>query len=158
LLLPIFAPGLESGFIRDVKMLGITGSAVAASLFIVLVFLYCRDLQKALELIHSDNRAASPTSVWLMFLIPYNFIEDFFIIYHVSKSIKQESRKHPSLGSHSGKISGLGWCIAQIFAIFPGVLGLIGGVIALILWLAHWHFVKTTIKRLIKIHKKNDSR
>lgn len=146
--LPFFFPSLESGFLRDFKLLGVTGSIVVIIVFLVLVFFYCRDLHKTLELVQPINRTASPRSVWLMFLIPYNFIEDFFIIYHVSKSIEQESKNHSSLTKRSGITFGLGWCIAQILSILPGFVGLLSGTIALILWLAHWYFIKQTIGRL----------
>ena len=150
--LPFFFSSLESGFLRDFRLLGVTGSVISISVFLILVFFYCQDLQKTLELVHPENRTANPKSVWFMFFIPYNFIEDFFIIYHVSKSIEQESE----LVKHNGLTLGLGWCIAQILSILPGSMGLISAIFAIVLWLGHWYFIKRTIKRFAEKYEKND--
>lgn len=56
------------------------GSLVLAGIFLTLIFFYCRDLERSLSLVRPSARTAKPKSVWLMFLIPYNFVEDFFIV------------------------------------------------------------------------------
>ena len=150
LALPFFYPSVASGFLTEMKMLGVAGSLFVIALFLLLVFFYCKDLQKILELIKPENRRTKPKSVWLMFLIPYNFIEDFFIIYHVSASLEREAKDNASLGdlTSNGSKSGIGWCAAQILSLLPGVLGQIAGVLAIVLWVVHWRFIRVTIQSL----------
>ncbi len=150
LALPLFYPSMSSGFIQEMQAVGMYGAIAIVIGFLVLVFFYCKDLQKILELVKPEHRAASPKSVWLMFLIPYNFVEDFFIVYHVSKSIEREVASGALLlhSKYYGLVSGLGWCSAQIFSIFPGVLGQLGGAVALVLWVLHWYFIRKVIRLL----------
>ena len=89
---PLLNPSVAGGVVKEIKMLGLLGSVVLASAFLAVVFLYCRDLHRSLSLVHPSARVASPRSVWLMFLVPYNFVEDFFIIANVANSLRRESR------------------------------------------------------------------
>ena len=148
--LPFFYPSLGSGFLEELELLGVGGALVLFSGFLVLVYFYCKDLQKILTLIAPANRAATPRSVWLMFLIPYNFVEDFFIVYHVSQSIERESGSNPALGELKsfGLYSGVGWCVAQIVTLAPGELGRMASVVAIGLWVVHWRFVRRVIDSL----------
>ncbi|APD13607.1 hypothetical protein RO07_01965 [Pandoraea pulmonicola] len=106
---------------------------------------------QGLTLVSETARTAAPNSVWWMFLLPYNFIEDFFIISHVSKSLERESRTHPALaGLRSfGRASGWGWCSAQVISLIPTVLGSWAGGLALVLWLWHWGFIRRIKRRLV---------
>jgi len=144
LALPLFNPTMRSGFLTEMQALGFEYSVVAVLVFLLLVFFYCKDLQRCLELVEEGNREAAPKSVWLMFLIPYNFIEDFFIIHNISLSIKNEAKSELTIpdGGSYGVRSGIGWCAFQLLSLVPGVVGQISGVIALILWIVHWRFVR----------------
>jgi len=64
---------------KEVNALGINNAIIIVVAFFILVVLYCRTLQKTLCLISPHQRKCTPKSVWLMFLIPYNFIEDFLL-------------------------------------------------------------------------------
>jgi len=81
---PFVAPSGSGGVLTEVEALGIGGAIAIVTLFLLAIFFYCRDLQRILELISPASRSAEPRSVWLMFLLPYNFIEDFFIMYNIS--------------------------------------------------------------------------
>ena len=59
---------------------GIICSIVIFVFFFGMVAFYCLALQKCLTLIKPENRKATPISVWYMFLIPFNFVKDFFIV------------------------------------------------------------------------------
>lgn len=85
-----------------------------------------------------------------MFVLPYNFIEDFFIIHGVTCSLKAEAKTNPRLKQVTdfGKITGLGWCIAQIISLIPTAIGLVAAVIALALWAVHWRTI-VTLTRLL---------
>jgi hypothetical protein len=157
LALPFISPGYGSGFLREMQMLGLGGSLVLICSFLIAVLFYCRDLQRILDAIKVENRKATPKSVWLMFVIPYNFIEDFFIMHNIAKSLKNETDDQPELGFNKayGLRSGIGWCTAQIASLAPGALGQIAGLVALILWIFHWHFIKKCL-RLLKQQQKSD--
>jgi len=144
-LLPIFHPSLSSGFLEEMEVLGVGWALGVLAIFLVFVFFYCKDLQKTLELIVPENRTAAPRSVWLMFLIPYNFIEDFFIVHNVSTSIRAESKTNPALNQlrYFGFISGIGWCTAQIFSLAPGYVGKTASLLAIIFWIVHWRFIRS---------------
>lgn len=115
---PFLNPSVAGGVFKEVEMLGLLGSVVLAAAFLAIVFLYCRDLYRSLSLVRPSARAAPPRSVWLMFLIPYNFVEDFFIIANVASSLRREAQHNIALHPFKrfGMVSGLGWCAAQIVA------------------------------------------
>lgn len=132
------------GVFSDVERLGVYGSLALASGFLTLIFLYCRDLERTLSMVRPSARKASPKSVWFMFLLPYNFVEDFFIVANVAGSLRQEAQHSAVLQTFKGfgLWSGLGWCAAQIVSLLPHELGSIAGVAALPLWIVHWRLVR----------------
>ena len=142
-LLPYLNSSDKSGSIESISSLGAVGIAVLVLVFFVAVAFYCVALQTCLSLVAVENRKATPKSVWYMFLLPYNFIEDFFIIINVSNSIEAEAKQNEKLSviKDNGMISGIGWCIAQLFSLAPNIIGQIAGGIALILWIFHWRFI-----------------
>lgn len=149
---PYINPAEEVSILDRVFSIGLTGSLILAVIFLTAVAFYCRTLQKCLELIHPDCRAASPKSVWFMFLIPFNIIEDFFIVLNISNSIQAEARQNTSLLTlkEFGTVSGLGWCIAQVLSFIPNYVGQISGFVGLILWILHWNFITKVNKLLVE--------
>ena len=79
-----------------------------------------------------------------MFLIPYNFVEDFFIISNVASSLRREAQHNIALNSFKsfGTLSGLGWCAAQIVSLLPHEIGSVAGVLTFFLWVIHWRFIR----------------
>ncbi len=112
--------------------------------FIVGVAIYCRSLQKCLSLVQPSCQAMKPKMVWLMFVPFYNIVEDFFIIQNVTLSIEQEARTNERLKAinNFGRLSGFGWCIAQVAALFPSLIGEAASFIALFFWIAHWRLIE----------------
>ena len=140
---PFINPSAVGGIFREVEALGFLASVVLIAVFLAIVFTYCRDLQRSLSLVRPSARTASPRSVWLMFLIPYNFVEDFFIIYNVTSSLRREAQHNTALNSFKsfGTVSGLGWCAAQIASLLPHEVGSVAGMLALLLWVIHWRLI-----------------
>jgi hypothetical protein len=143
LLLYPFITASEAGVLREVRLLGPLWSLVVVAVFFSLVALYCRELQRSLEMVRPAFRLAAPRSVWLMFLIPYNFVEDFFIIANVTRSLRREASEQPGLAGFGdyGMRYGIGWCTAQILSLIPHEIGSLASVIALVLWVIHWRLV-----------------
>jgi len=144
LVYPFSNPTSVGGVFKEVETLGVAGSVALVTVFLSMVFLYCRDLYRSLLLVRPPLRTASPRSVWLMFLIPYNFVEDFFIITNVASSLRQEAQHNVALQPFKsfGMASGLGWCAMQIVSLLPNTIGSIAGVLALPLWIIHWRFIR----------------
>ncbi|POA31817.1 MULTISPECIES: hypothetical protein [unclassified Pseudomonas] len=149
---PLVHPSVAGGIFSELEALGSIGAWILTLVFLIAVFFYCRDLQRSLTLVKPSSRVASPRSVWLMFLLPYNFIEDFFIVAHVARSLRREARHNKALGSFKsfGLFSGLGWCTAQIVSLLPNELGSLGGALALPLWIVHWQLVRR-VNRLMAL-------
>ena len=141
---PLINPSAVGGVFKEVEALGLLGSVILIAAFLVIVFMYCRDLHLSLSLVRPSARTASPRSVWLMFLIPYNFVEDFFIISNVASSLRREAHHNAALRSFKsfGSVSGFGWCTAQIFSLLPHEIGGVAGLLALPLWVIHWRFIR----------------
>lgn len=151
LVYPFMYPNVSGGVLVELKIFGPVGSVVAIIFFLMLILLYALDLIKSLKLVAPASRKASPKSVWLMFLIPYNFIEDFFIVYNVALSLKTEASHNPRLARFKsfGKFSGLGWCSSQIVSLLPNQIGLVAGLVALVFWAWHWVFICRINKALL---------
>lgn len=123
---------------------------VFALVFLALILCYALDLIKCLKLVSPAARAATPQSVWLMFLLPYNFIEDFFIVANIAKSLKAEAAVNPALATLQSyaMLPGLGWCTAQVISLVPNVLGSVAGLVAIGCWICHWLFIRRANKLL----------
>lgn len=87
-----------------------------------------------------------------MYLIPFNFIEDFFIVIDVSQSLKNEMKSNIRLNNFGdfGLTLGIGWSVAQLFSFIPNTTGQISGFIGVVLWIIHW----ILIHRINKVLKK----
>jgi hypothetical protein len=138
------------GVLATVQSIGLLSVVLLAVAFFVAVGFYCRDLQRTLELVRPAARAAAPRSVWLMFLIPYNFVEDFFIVHNVTRSLRAEAAVNPALAGwkHLGGQVGLGWCALQIVSLLPTRLGEAAGALAALLWILHWRIIRRINKAL----------
>ena len=132
----------DQGFLAEVRMLGLWGTALLVTGFLIAIAFYARDLQRLLEAVPQRFRAATPRSVWLMFLIPYNFVEDFWIIGNVAASLKAHATAAGMASGRFGLISGFGWCGLQIIALVPHEVGSLAGLLAVPLWVWHWAFVR----------------
>lgn len=147
---PFIDPSLRTGVFASVAPVGILGVLALTTLFLLAVALYCRSLQHCLQLVQPEARAVNPKSVWFMFLIPYNFVEDFFIINNINKSLRIEARINPRLSALKsvGALSGFGWCTAQIVSLLPNHIGEAASVVAIIFWVMHWRLIARVNKLL----------
>lgn len=134
---PLWAPHWGAGILGEVHALGPAGSVVAVAAFFALVAGYCRHLQRLLAAIPPPARTAAPRSVWWMFAIPYNFVEDFFIVAAIAASLRNDGRIEPARQQRWRRL-GLGWCGLQIVSLLPGAIGVAAGAAALLAWAAHW--------------------
>ncbi len=154
LLYPLLQPQAGGGILAELQVFGPVGAFFAIIIFLLLVFFYARDLVKTLQLVAPASRQASPNSVWWMFVLPYNFIEDFFIIANVAKSLKAEANSNPALAEFQsfGMKSGLGWCSAQVISLIPHAVGSIAGLVAILCWIWHWRFIRRVNRALLSPH------
>ena len=138
--------------LSDIYRIGIIPSVLIMLAFFIMVAFYCRTLQKCLTLIKPENRKASPKSVWYMFAIPFNFVEDFFIVINISNSLEKEKETNIELKNISdfGMVSGIGWSIAQILSFIPNIVGQTAGLVGMILVIYHWVLIHK-INRLLKV-------
>jgi len=144
LVYPFLGYSENVGVFHEVQTAGSVGAVAIALFFLFLVFLYCRDLHRSLSFVQPELRTASPRSVWLMLLLPYNFVEDFFIIWNVSVSLEREAQHNQVLQQFQtfGLVSGLGWCVAQIVSLVPHTIGFYAGLVAIPCWIVHWRFIR----------------
>ena len=149
---PFLRPDTSGGILGELKIFGPTGSMVAMATFLLLVLFYALDLIKTLKLVSSSSRKTKPNRVWFMFLLPYNFIEDFFIVCNVANSLKAESMVNPALAKFKsfGVISGIGWCSAQVVSLIPNQIGSVSGLAAIAFWIWHWVFIRRANRALRK--------
>lgn len=138
--LPFINHSSNESALGEILKIGIGWSILITVLFFGMVGFYCRTLQRCLTLIKPENRKASPKSVWYMFAIPFNFVEDFFIVIDVANSLEAEKKTNPSLASVSdfGMVSGIGWSIAQVLSFIPNMVGQVAGLLGMILVIYHW--------------------
>jgi hypothetical protein len=133
---PMWAPQWGDGLLGEIAGRPLWVSAAIVAGFLGLVALYCRALQRTLTLIGPEARRARPGSVWWMFAVPHNFVEDFFIVRAVAGSLA--AARTPAAEVRRWALLGYGWCALQIVSLLPGVAGLAGGAAALPVWAAHW--------------------
>lgn len=138
--LPYIDGSSNESILNEIFKVGIVPSLLIIGGFFIMVAFYCRTLQKCLTLIKPVNRKAKPTSVWYMFAIPFNFIEDFFIVINIANSIEEEKKANRKLKTISdfGMVSGIGWSIAQVLSFIPNIVGQTAGLIGMILVVYHW--------------------
>ncbi|MFF8382619.1 hypothetical protein [Streptomyces kanasensis] len=134
---PLWAPQWGRGLLGEVGGLGVPVALAVVLVFLGLVALYCRALQRMLERVRPGAAERSPASVWWMFAIPYNFTEDFFIVHAGARSLAADGRVDRRF-VRRWAVLGHGWCAFQILSLFPGAAGYVGGAVAVPLWVAHW--------------------
>lgn len=138
---PLWAPQWGLGILGELTALGPWGAIAAVAVFFGLVALYCRSLQRLHDAVPLRLRRRSSRSIWLMFALPLNFVEDFFIVADIGAALAQTGlpRQRVRLWSTLGH----GWCALQIASLLPGPVGVGCGLLALIAWIAHWALTRS---------------
>lgn len=134
----------EGGVLREVEALGPPLALALTVGFFAAVAFFCRDLQRVLELLPREARVSSPKSVWLMMVLPFNFVEDFFIVSDVSQALERGGFERFAARSWA-----FGWCSAQLVSLLPGTLGKLGSLVALPLWAVHWVSLRAALRELV---------
>ena len=156
LMLIVINPYLEGGEIpgglSELEQLGLIPSSIVGVAFFIAIAFYCRSLQRTLEMIQPQNRTRNPKSVWYMYLMPFNFIEDFFIVIDISNSLKEEMKSNEELIKFGdfGLVLGIGWSVAQLFSFIPNIAGQLAGLIGIVLWIIHWVLIEKINKVLVQ--------
>lgn len=134
---PLWAPQWGAGILGEIAAFGPVGAVCALVVFFGLVALYCRTLARFVALVPENLRVGTPRSVWLMFAIPFNFAEDFFVVAAISASLRADGRVSDGR-RRLWAATGLAWCGLQIASLFPGPMGVLSGVLALLVWAGNW--------------------
>ncbi|QRO01514.1 hypothetical protein JRI60_22080 [Archangium violaceum] len=138
---PLWSPEWGTGLLGEIVLVPFPGNLLIIVGFLGLVAWYCASLQQTLR----RAGAARPASVWWMFAIPANFVEDFYIVDRVSDALRPSTSSVTLL---SWTALGYGWCGFQILSLFPGPVGVVSGGVAIVLWLTHWVFTLILNRRL----------
>ncbi len=138
---PLWAPQWGTGLLGEIALVAFPGNLLVVVGFLAAVALYCRTLQVTMDRVG----AARSRSVWWMFAIPANFVEDFYIVGRVGGALAGHV-DHRTRGRWV--LLGRSWCAFQIVSLLPGVVGLVGGAVALVAWSAHWVSTLSILKRL----------
>ena len=82
--------------------------------------------------------------------MPFNFVEDFFIVINIANSLEEEKKNNETLKNISdfGMVSGIGWSIAQLMSFIPNMVGQISGLIGMLLLAYHWLHISKINKLL----------
>lgn len=85
-----------------------------------------------------------------MFALPFNFVEDFFIVIHLAHSLEEEKKANAALRNVNdfGLVSGIGWCVAQLLSFIPNAVGQVAGLVGMLLVVYHWVLIWKIEKRL----------
>lgn len=154
---PYFQEGEIPGGLSELQYMGTIPSILLVITFFVAIAFYCKSLQNVLIKINPENRTREPKSVWFMYLLPFNFIEDFFIVIDIANSLKNEMQTNKKLIRFGdfGLTLGIGWSVAQLFSFIPNITGQISGFIGLVLWIIHWIVIHRINKALTPEYKTN---
>ncbi|MCA6364161.1 MAG: hypothetical protein IM638_14080 [Bacteroidetes bacterium] len=137
---PYFESTTSQSALGGVLAIDIGWTVFIVTAFFGMVACYCLTLQKCLSRIKPENRKAGPASVWYMFALPFNFVEDFFIVIHLAHSLEEEKKSNAALRNVNdfGLVSGIGWCVAQLLSFIPNVVGQVAGLAGMVLVVYHW--------------------
>ncbi|MEU5407237.1 hypothetical protein [Nocardia asteroides] len=134
---PLWAPEWGAGILGEVAAVGPIAGGLTVAAFFGAVALYCLALQRLLEQVPESARGRSTRSIWLMFALPFNFVEDFFIVGAIDRSLAADGRTPPN-ARRLWAATGLAWCTLQIASLLPGPIGVGTGALALLVWAEHW--------------------
>lgn len=107
-----------------------------AAVLVPIVF-YLLSMQRALTLAGPENRTLEPGMVWLMLIPLFGMVWQFFVVLHVSRSVKNWAAAHGREVQDAGWNIGLTACILFCCGIIP-FLGTLTSLAGLICWIVFW--------------------
>jgi divalent metal cation (Fe/Co/Zn/Cd) transporter len=114
-------------------MVALIGLAIG----IAIAVFYILTMQKALNLAGPRHQKMQPNMVWLMLIPVVNLVWHFFVVKHVSDSIKSWAAENGASVDDAGYTVGLITCIAHCCGIIP-FINLLAGPVGLICWIIWW--------------------
>ena len=112
---------------------------IVALFFLVPAVFYVLTLQRALAKCAPASRTLEPGMVWLSIIPVVSIVVNFFIVFGMAKSLRNEFnlRGIPVADSTPGQAIGLAMSICACCGVIP-ILGLIAGAASLVLWILYW--------------------
>ena len=110
---------------------------IAAVIGIAIVIFYILSMQKALDLAGERHRKMNPAMVWLMLIPLFNLVWHFFVVKHVSDSIKSWAAEKGAKVDDAGYTIGLIACIANCCGIIP-IINILAGPVGLVCFIIWW--------------------
>jgi hypothetical protein len=117
--------------------------------FLIPAILYILTLQKALLKCAESSRTMQPGMVWLLLVPLFNIVWNFFVVFGIANSLKNEfARKGiPTSEPLPGQPIGLAMSICACCGFIP-IFGLLAGIAYLVLWIIYWIKVADFSRRL----------
>ena len=110
---------------------------IAAVVGIAIGIFYILTMQKALDLAGERHQKMKPAMVWLMLIPLFNLVWHFFVVKHVSDSIKSWAAEKGAKVDDAGYTIGLIACIANCCGIIP-VINILAGPVGLVCFIIWW--------------------
>lgn len=110
---------------------------LAAVVGIAIGIFYILTMQKALNLAGERHQKMKPGMVWLMLIPLFNLVWHFFVVKHVSESIKSWAAEHGVRVDDAGYTIGLVACIANCCGLIP-LINILAGPVGLVCFIIWW--------------------
>lgn len=114
-------------------------SFVFCIFFLIPAIFYLLTLQNTLATCAPGSRTMEPGMVWLGLVPVVNLVFNFFLVFGVAKSLRNEfnRRSLPVADPLPGQEIGLAMCICACCSVIP-VLGVLASLASLVLWIIYW--------------------
>jgi len=116
----------------------LAGILLFAAIWLIPLIFYLITMQNALQTVAPDRRSLTPGLVWLNLIPIFNLVWNFFIVSHVSHSLRREfaSRGVTNVGD-CGYGLGIAMSVLVICTVIP-FLGWISWIAAVVFWILYW--------------------
>ncbi|MHB1765682.1 MAG: hypothetical protein ACYCS1_09185 [Gammaproteobacteria bacterium] len=109
-----------------------------SAIWLIPLIFYLITMQSALQAVQPDRRSLTPGLVWLNLIPIFNLVWNFFIVSHVSHSLRREfaSRGVTNVGD-CGYGLGIAMSVLVVCTVVP-FLGWISWIASVVLWILFW--------------------
>ena len=120
------------------------------SLWLIPTIFYLISMQGALQSVSPKNRMLTPGLVWLNLIPLFGLIWNFFIVTHVSGSLKREftERGIQDVGD-CGQGIGIAMSILAVLILVPVLGWWLASIATLVLWIIYWVKIVELKNRLL---------